>query len=68
MLSSPDVVVVSDEHQVLKDGQEVRLCGSVSYHVGQEVVNFAHVSALEVKEKHCHRKTTKPTRLKSDSL
>lgn len=37
---------------MLEDGQEVMLCGGVSYHVGQEVVDFIHISALEVKEKH----------------
>ena len=49
--SSPDVIVVPNEQEVLEDGEEIGFWSGISHHVGQEMVDLSHVSKRDsVKE------------------
>lgn len=41
---SPDVIVIPDKQEMLKDWQEVGLRARVFHHIGQEMVHFIHIS------------------------
>lgn len=40
----PDVIVIPDKQEMLKDWQEVGLRACVFHHIGQEMVHFIHIS------------------------